>query len=110
MEEGRERVMMESEADFRVGFWFGVMLANSMGFKCDRTAVYDQLRALARGDLTLMPSREEAFRNLETTVGRPLTEEERELAQSWHPQDRAQQDAQNSELASLILRLMGQQP
>jgi hypothetical protein len=99
---------MESEQDFRLGFWFALMLARTMGFNTTPQAIYDQLRSVADGDLTLMPSPEDALRDAQAGLGRLLSEPERELIESCLPKNRTEQDARNRELASLILRLMGQ--
>jgi hypothetical protein len=81
-----------------------------MGFKTTPTAIYDQLRSLAKGEMSLMPSPEEAMQHVETILGRPLNENELELAKTWMPNNRPEQDARNRESARLLLRLMGQEP
>lgn len=97
---------MESEQDFRVGFCFAVLLVQTMGFKT--AAIYDQLRSVARGELTLMPSPEDAQRASEAEIGRPLTDAELAEFKACLPKNRPEQDARNREFAKLILRLMGQ--
>jgi hypothetical protein len=99
---------MESESSFRVGFWFGLLLAKSMGFDALPQGIYDQLRNVARSELTLMPSPADALHDMEAHVGRPLTASEQALAMSSLPTNRAAQDAANRQRASLLLRLMGQ--
>ena len=99
---------MESESDFCVGFWFALFVAKTMGFEAQPNTIYDQLRSVARGDLTLMPSPADVFRDIEATFGRPLTESERDWAMSCMPTNRAEQDAANRERAITILRLRGQ--
>lgn len=100
--------MIEREADFRAGYWFGLFLARTMGFNPDIDAIYEQLRSVARGDLSLMASPAEVMRELQSQMGRPLTEQELQLASLAIPTNRAEQDGRNRELARLILRLMGQ--
>ncbi len=100
---------MQSEGDFRLGFWFALFVAKTMGFDPGLNALYDQLRSVARGELTLMPSPEDALRDAQAELGRPLTEPEFALFQSCVPKNRSEQDAGNRERASLILRLMGKQ-
>ena len=99
---------MQSEDDFRLGFWFALFVAKTMGFDPLPEAIYNQLRSIARGELTLMPSPEDALHDAQKSLGRDLTEKELELFQSCLPKNRAEQDAGNRERASLILRLMGQ--
>jgi hypothetical protein len=100
---------MESESDFNLGFWFALQLARTMGFDHAPNAIYDQLRSVARGELTLMPSPEDTLRDAETAIGHPLTDQEQELLQACLPKNRAVQDARNRDLASIILRLKGQE-
>jgi hypothetical protein len=73
---------MESERDVRLGFWFGLLLARTMGFNAGTDAIYNQLRSVERGELTLMPSPEDVLHDFQSKLGRRLTEQERELAQS----------------------------
>jgi hypothetical protein len=98
---------MESEGDFRLGFWFGLLVARSMGFNANYDAILDQVRDVARGELTLMPSPEEVKRDAEAHFGRSLTHEEEAALQAALPTNRAHQDARNRDYADLILRLMG---
>jgi hypothetical protein len=99
---------VQNEGDFRLGFWFGMLLAQTMGLDTTNDAIYDQLRGLARGELSLMASPEEAFGKVEKKIGRPLTDLEKAFLRSGGPQDRVQQDALNAELAAMVLRIMGQ--
>ena len=65
---------------FRVGFWFGVQVAKSMGFDADPMRVLDQLRSIRRGKMTLMPSPDEAIsefrREFEREFGHVPTDKE----------------------------------
>lgn len=112
------RPATENDSVFVSGFWFGILVAQSMGFKYGGAAaspVFDQLRAVAAGDLSLMDSgfddpdiieaaKPELANVAEKMFGRPLTDEDlRSLDQG-----RASYDARNRELASAVLREMGQ--
>ncbi len=101
---------MQSEGDFRLGFWFALLVAKTMGFNATPDAIYNQLRSVAHGELTLMPSPEDALRDAQAHFGRPLTKPELALFESCLPKNRSEQDAGNRDRASLILRLMGKQP
>jgi hypothetical protein len=46
---------MTSESEFAFGFWFGIIVARSIGFKSDQVAVREHLRSVQRWDLTLTP-------------------------------------------------------
>jgi hypothetical protein len=112
---------VKNEGDFRLGFWFALLLARTLDFDKDLDIIYDQLRSIARGELTLIASPEEArakmineINRLETTLGRPPNEHERSLLEqamnAAAVTNRKEQDARNRELATLTLRLMGQRP
>lgn len=99
---------MEHEKNFRLGFWFALLLAKTLDFNPSNGAIYGQLRSIAHGEFTLMPSPEDALRDSEAELGRPLTESERTLFNSCLPTNRTEQDARNQELAKYILQEMGQ--
>jgi hypothetical protein len=91
---------MTSESDFVLGFWFGIVVARTMGFQKDQVAVREHLRSVERGDLTLFPTPEEVRRLcidlVEAQLGRPATEEYLEVVRAAERFDR--------ERASVILR------
>jgi hypothetical protein len=99
---------VQNEGDLRLGFWFGMLLAKTMGLDAPKDAIYDQLRSLARGELSLMDSPEEALRNVEKDLGKPLSELQKAVFRSGSIKDRVREDALNAELAAVILRIMGQ--
>jgi hypothetical protein len=110
---------MESERDFRLGFWFALFVARTLSYKSEPSELYDRLREIARGEVTLIPSPEEvmsripeALRDFESKIGRPPTEEERQMieqiAKGSIVENRGEQDAMNRQFAKLILRLMNQ--
>ena len=94
---------MQSEGDFRLGFWFALLLARTMGFDVKPSAICDQLRSVARGEVTLMPSPDDALHDVQANLGRPLTETEIELFQSCLSTNHAERDARSRDLANLIL-------
>lgn len=104
---------MEQKNDeyaFLTGFWFGLLLAKSMGLKTDRDSIFNQLRSVTQGELTIIPSPDEALSDVRAELGRPLTEEELKCFHVALPKNRRAQDEKNREYANLILRLQKQAP
>jgi hypothetical protein len=91
---------MTSESDFVLGFWFGIVVARSMGFQTDQTAVREHLGRIERGDRPLIPTPEEVRRLcidlVEAHGGGPATEEYLQTVREAESFDR--------ERASVILR------
>src|SRR5262245_37252228 len=97
---------MEKEPDFRDGFMLGLAVARQMGFKESLGQIFEQLRAVAHGDMVLQFATEEEVQAMVKELGRPATAEELEYFLS----SETEQKSISRDLASLILRLMGEVP
>ncbi len=98
-----------SDDDFRDGFIFALHVQGSLGDKADFDAIVAQLVSVARGQLSLQPSPDEAIRGIEADAGKPLPDI---LKQSVHRMlnSRKQTDATNQKFAHRMLALMGVDP
>ena len=100
---------MKTEDNFLDGFLLGIAVARSLSFKYDFDKIFDQLRAVATGELSLLPTTEEEIQDFMKVVGRAPTAREIEDVRSSSPaSNRRQQDARYKEQAKIILRLMNQ--
>ena len=97
---------VENVNDFRLGFWFAIQVARSLDYKSPPDTLIKQLTSVKEGDLTLMPSPEDALSEFATHRGRPLSDAEIQAVRSQTP-NRTQEDARNRALASLILQQFG---
>jgi hypothetical protein len=91
------------------GFWFGIHLAQSMGLEADTLDLVVQLRRVASGELSLVPSPEALLRDwrrmAQKATGRPPTDADLELYRSQHsPERRAKEDALNRSIAAEMIR------
>jgi hypothetical protein len=108
---------VENEQDLRLGFWFAIKVAQTAAGTLDMPRVVEVLRAVASGDLSLIPSPEEvrgdspeALALFERHFGRQPNADELQqldqLAKRAIVRDRQEQDARNKDLAKRILGSM----
>jgi hypothetical protein len=67
------------DGEFALGFWFAINVLWSMVDIPSSGEVVEQLEAVARGELSLMPSLDEAVREHEVESGEPISNDMKEL-------------------------------
>ena len=97
---------MAKQPQLREAFRMGLDVAAAIkGFQIDDRMVQEWLRGLVDGSLTLLPTTEEEMQNYARITGRHLSPIELEhFRSSTSNFIRAQMDASNKELATLILQ------
>jgi hypothetical protein len=99
---------MSFSKDFTWGFMFGVNVLGSMGHRPDFDQIVAQLKSLVSGEMSLMPTPEEAIKDIESQYKKPLPDElKADLREKLT--NRSENDAKNREAASFLLREMGHQ-
>jgi hypothetical protein len=98
-----------ADEDFTEGFMFALRVVDSLGDRHDFDSIVAQLLAVAKGELSLQPSPEEAIRNIEADVGRPMPDV---LKRSVHRMQasRHEADATNRGFALRMLSQMDIDP
>lgn len=87
-------------------FFFTTALLESIGTRIDYAKVFERLEEVARGEVTLLDSLDEAISRRERGLGRPICDVEREIMTQQLLENRQFADEDNRQVALRIARVI----
>jgi hypothetical protein len=100
---------MDHSEEYSDGFFFALIVLRSMGHRMHENDIRAQLASIANGDLSLMPSPEEAIQSMEQESGKQIPDSVKVMfKRTWR--GRAEVDGMNRASAEFMLRMMGGPP
>jgi hypothetical protein len=100
---------MDHSEEYCEGFFFALIVLGSMGHRVHLEDIRAQLVSVEKGDLSLMPSPEEAIQSMEQESGKEMPDSLKARLKRTLS-DRADADDRNRASAGFMLQMMGGPP